>query len=183
MKKVIYCLGDSNTWGFDPRSPFGDPYDKAWPELLGEQTGAEIFKDGLNGRSLRDCVQSYDLLKRSLTRGDPDLLILLLGSNDILMEDLTDPAVVAGRMDALLKRIRADFRDLPLFLLSPPEIRIPGPYRDTVKALGGHYHSLSQQFSAGFLNLAELPLPLCYDGVHLTEDGHRLLAGILKQSL
>ncbi|HIT31090.1 MAG TPA: lipase, partial [Candidatus Scatomorpha stercoravium] len=42
MKAV--CFGDSNTWGYDPRSYFGGRYGEAdrWPEILAAATGWEV---------------------------------------------------------------------------------------------------------------------------------------------
>ena len=183
MEKCIYCLGDSNTYGYDPRSPFGDRYEAPWPELLGKALSCRIFRDGRNGRSIADVILGYDLLKDSLLRQQPELLILLLGSNDILMDGMTDPRNVSSRMEALLKKLRRDFTGLPILLLSPPPIRIPGPWMDTVTSLSFFYESLSQRYDTEFLNLMSLSLPLSYDGVHLTEDGHGQLAGILSKLL
>ena len=36
--KVI-CYGDSNAYGYDPRSYFGSRYEEPWPELLARETG------------------------------------------------------------------------------------------------------------------------------------------------
>ena len=179
MEKCIYCLGDSNTYGYDPRSPFGDRYDLPWPEALGTALGCRVFNDGMNGRSIADVIFRYDLLKDSLLRQRPDFLIILLGSNDILMDDRSDAAAIGNRMDCLLEKLRKDFESLPIMLLSPPSIRIPGPYMDTVSGLSGFYQALSQKYSAEFLSLINLSLPLSHDGVHLTEAGHQQLADIL----
>ena len=180
MEKCIYCLGDSNTYGYDPRSPFGDRYEAPWPELLGKALFCRIFCDGLNGRSTADVILGYDLLKDRLLRQQPDLLILLLGSNDILMDGLTDPAAISSRMEELLKKIRSECAGLPILLLSPPPIRIPGPWMDTIISLSRFYENLAQKYHTDFLNLLNLSLPLSYDGVHLTEEGHRQLAEILS---
>lgn len=179
MDKCVYCLGDSNTYGYDPRSPFGDRYDAPWPELLGEMLCCRIFNDGINGRSIADVIFRYDLLRDSLLRQKPDLLILFLGSNDILMDGMTDAAAIQNRMERLLVKLRADFKNLPVFLLSPPAIRIPGPFMDTVSGLSDFYQVLSQKYGTDFLSLTKLSLPLSHDGVHLTEDGHKQLAELV----
>ena len=179
MKKCIYCLGDSNTYGFDPRSPFGDRYDWPWPEAMGKALDCRVFNDGVNGRSIGHVIFRYDLLRDSLLRQQPDLLIILLGSNDILMDDITDASAIGARMDCLLACLRKDFEALPILLLSPPSIRIPGPFMDTVSGLSEFYQTLSLQYGTEFLRLHTLPLSLAHDGVHLTEDAHRQLAEIL----
>ena len=42
MERRIFCFGDSNTYGYDPREPLGGRYpaDARWPELLSAATGA-----------------------------------------------------------------------------------------------------------------------------------------------
>lgn len=34
---TLLCMGDSNTWGYDPHSPFEEPYPLRWT-ALGMQT-------------------------------------------------------------------------------------------------------------------------------------------------
>ena len=178
MEKCIYCLGDSNTYGFDPRSPFGDRYDLPWPEAVEKALGCRVFNDGVNGRSIADVIFQYDLLRDSLLRQHPDLLMILLGSNDILMDGMTDVSALGNRMDCLLAKLRKDFESLSILLLSPPSIRIPGPFMDTVSGLSDFYQVLSQKYGTDYLSLTKLSLPLSHDGVHLTEEGHRHLAEI-----
>ena len=56
---TIWCFGDSNTYGYDPRGFFGGRYDAPWPELLEEKTGFEVINDGRNGRMMP--VREYEL--------------------------------------------------------------------------------------------------------------------------
>jgi len=44
MKRIL-CFGDSNTYGYDPRSFFGDRYDaqNRWTDLLSVATGRAVF--------------------------------------------------------------------------------------------------------------------------------------------
>ena len=48
--KVI-CIGDSNTWGYDPRSYFGGRYEAncRWVDILAEKTGWVVINEGING--------------------------------------------------------------------------------------------------------------------------------------
>ena len=183
MKDCIYCLGDSNTFGFDPGSFLGEPYEKPWPKVLEALTGCPVYNDGINGRTLADVLCSYPLLKKQLQEKQPGRLILLLGSNDLLLGDFQTPQPVAEQMERLVKTLREDFKTLPILLLSPPDIRIPGPYRPLVKALGPCYQAVAERYQADFLNLSACDLPLSYDGVHFTEEGHRLLGHMLYTKL
>ena len=49
MKKIV-CFGDSNTYGYDARSFFGErlPENERWPEILGALSGWEIINEGVN---------------------------------------------------------------------------------------------------------------------------------------
>ena len=50
----ILCFGDSNTYGFDPRSCLGDRYpaEIRWPERLAAVSGWQGRNVGLNGREI-----------------------------------------------------------------------------------------------------------------------------------
>ena len=84
----ILCYGDSNTYGYDGTDVFGGrfPEDARWPELLGRMLGCDSVNLGLNGRRVprfqRTIEADLTLLKRS---GD-GLIIVMLGTNDLLAE-------------------------------------------------------------------------------------------------
>ena len=44
----IFCIGDSNTWGYDPRSYVGGRY-PGMCRWTGRLSGWEIVNDGING--------------------------------------------------------------------------------------------------------------------------------------
>ena len=48
----IICFGDSNTYGYDPRSYLGGRYnpDSRWVDILAEKTGWTVCNMGQNGR-------------------------------------------------------------------------------------------------------------------------------------
>ena len=51
---TVLCYGDSNTYGFDPRSWLGERYpaDVRWTGLLARKTGGTILEEGQNGREI-----------------------------------------------------------------------------------------------------------------------------------
>ena len=77
MKKAL-ILGDSNTWGYDPRGYF-QRYDLTYKDYLNDLVaGWMFFEDSLNGRLLRDVKdETYDL-------ASIDLFCIMLGSNDLM---------------------------------------------------------------------------------------------------
>ena len=105
---TVVCYGDSNTWGYDPRSFLGDRYDHPWPEYLGELTGWEMVNAGSCGR--RVPRQTVEL------PADADLVLVMLGTNDLLNGD--EPESVAHRMEAFLKTIGP----VHIALVAPPAL-------------------------------------------------------------
>ena len=107
--KVI-CFGDSNTYGFDPRSYLGGRYDKdsRWVDILAAKTGWTVCNQGENG-------QGVPVVPLSLP-ADTDLLLVMIGSNDLLQG--WRPEAVADRLDGFLTSL-----PLPrekLLLIAPP---------------------------------------------------------------
>lgn len=75
---TVICFGDSNTYGYDPRSYFGGRYgaDSRWVDILAAQTGWTISNMGQNGREIPSSAPTFP--------ADTDLLIVMLGINDLL---------------------------------------------------------------------------------------------------
>ena len=75
--KVI-CFGDSNTFGYDPRSYFGGRYDgdNRWVDILAVKTGWKVCNMGVNGREIPSSAPQFP--------ADTDLLIVMLGTIDLL---------------------------------------------------------------------------------------------------
>lgn len=73
----VLCFGDSNTYGYDPRSLLGGRYPKEsrWVDILAQKTGWEIINQGENGRCIPDAPCSFPM--------HTDLVILMLGTNDL----------------------------------------------------------------------------------------------------
>ena len=88
----LVCFGDSNTYGYDPRSFFGGRYpaECRWTDLLAERTGLEVVNLGQNGREIPPGAGSLSgLLRRD------DLLVVMLGDNDLLYP----PPIPNARLD------------------------------------------------------------------------------------
>ena len=64
MCRRLLCYGDSNTYGYDPRSYLGGRYPKTvrWTGLL-DAEGWKVINKGENGRSipkLRTCIHKAE---------------------------------------------------------------------------------------------------------------------------
>ena len=107
----IICFGDSNTYGYDPQGYFGGHYDAdcRWVDILATETGWDIYNMGQNGREIPSAVPAFS--------DDTDLLIVMLGTNDLLQG--RSPEQAAERLERFLVGISLD-RSKILLIAPPP---------------------------------------------------------------
>lgn len=175
--RTVVCFGDSNTFGFDPRSFFGSRYPASarWPDLLAEHSGWEVHCDGMNGR----CIPRREV---TLIR-NMDLLLVMLGTNDLLQG--TAPGTAAERMGRFLQSVQVS-PDAIVLIAPPPMVLgewVTPELIESSRALADHYCALSRRLGVRFLDAGRWNIPMCFDGVHFTEEGHRLFAQNLWQEL
>lgn len=175
--KVI-CFGDSNTYGYDPRSYLGDRYapDSRWVDLLAEQTGWDMSNQGANGREIPGKPVPFPM--------DTDLLIVMLGTNDLLQG--RSPETVTEDMERFLTGVELDRNKI--LLIAPPPMALGAwvPDRGLVHAsiaLAGQYQALAKRLGIRFADAGSWGVALTYDGVHFSERGHRAFAVGLLQTL
>ena len=111
-----------------------------------------------------------------------DLILVMLGTNDLLNGD--DPHSIEERMERFLS---APDR-CKTVLIAPPHLCRGEwvPDDDMIlrpKLLAGAYQAVAEQLGIRFLDAGEWSFPLCYDGVHFTEEGHRMFAAHIARSL
>lgn len=172
----ILCFGDSNTYGYDPRSYFGDRYPaKArWVDLLAVKGGWEIINCGENGREIPRSFYETDQL---LARHQPDVFAVMLGTNDLLQGASVPEARL--RMEAFLKNLLPKCKSI--LLIAPPPMK-PGawvPSEELVTAsaeLAQAYRSLARELEIAFADAGKWNVELTFDGVHFSEAGHRTFA-------
>ena len=167
----ILCFGDSNTWGYDPRSWLGDRYASPWPEHLAHLTGWAVHNQGQNGREI----------PREMTPCTCDLMIVMLGTNDLLQGH--SPQQVSLRMETFLKTVQ-----MPVLFLSPPPMASGEWVQEPSLIENSHqltreYAALANQLHICFCDTEQWRIPLCFDGVHFTESGHKSFAEHLVQYL
>lgn len=166
--KVI-CYGDSNTFGYDPRGYFGGQYGNPWPEILAAKTGWNVVNEGMNGREIPKTPVSFP--------ADTDLLIIMLGTNDLLQFWI--PEAACEKMERFLESLTLD-RD-KILLIAPPPMKFGEwvPDQELIDdsiALAKHCKALAVRLGIRFADAGEWNIPLTYDGVHMTEEGHRAFA-------
>lgn len=164
---TICCYGDSNTFGYDPRGFLGDRYDAPWPEVLAELTGWDVRNRGSCGRRIP--------IRETALPKNADRVIVMLGTNDLLNGD--NPSEIARKMERFLSTLEVE----NVILIAPPHLSRgewvtgDGLIRRS-EALAEEYRAVALRMAIPFLDAGEWNVPLCYDGVHFTEIGHRIFA-------
>ena len=170
----LVCFGDSNTYGYDPRSFLGGRYPEKqiWTYLLAELSGLEVVNLGQNGREIPAEAGSLSGLLRQ-----DDLLIVMLGSNDLLCHFHFTAGDVSARMEGFL-------RTLPpcrVLLAAPPPMK-RGAWvteerllRESA-ALADAYKALALRLRIGFADAGQWGVELAFDGIHFSQAGHLAFA-------
>jgi len=210
--KTILCFGDSNTWGFDPASisapfPRRHPHDVRWTGVLARELGADwrVIEEGQNGRTtvhddplniarngktyLHACLESHKPL---------DIVVLMLGTNDLKSTFNLPPGEIANGAAVLAKMILASDsgpgnKPPRLLLVCPPQIgdlshlpdldtKIPnGIARST--QFPRYYEALATTLGCAYLNSQEIVETSRTDGIHLDASEHAKLGPIIAQKI
>ena len=214
MKKHIVCLGDSNTHGY-----CADPKDTAdggirfnenerWTRRLQTLLGEEylVVEEGLSGRTtcfddpiheglsalnyITPCLKSHEFV---------DLLIIMLGTNDVKERFAASAACVAIGMGRLVKKAMATecwgSSKPNILVIAPPHIgegmlqSEVGPTMgqgcaEKSRELAKYYQQQSELIGFHFLDAQELGCEFNQvDYMHLTNKGHATLAKILAEKI
>ncbi len=146
--RSVLCYGDSNTWGSDPADADRRfPWEIRWPGVLQRELGREfhVVEEGLGSRTtviddpwllhrsglayLAPCLESHAPL---------DLVIIMLGTNDISYSWVTAAAAAegAGAVAHLVRRSEAgpDGGTPEVLLVCPPPV---GPITESAELYAG----------------------------------------------
>ncbi len=210
----ILCYGDSNTYGYDPRTGLRYPEDVRWTGLLQQMLRGEyrLIEEGCNGRTTaftprdEEWKDGRSYLKACLNSHKPlDLVILMLGSNDLKREFQASPEDIARGIREMLDTIRTFMPEKQgycpdVLLIAPPRVE-PGITQsafsdrfdvDAVsrsEALASLYKEEAARFAkagqarALFLNAAEHITASPVDSLHLDPSAHQTLAAEIHKSI
>ena len=178
MKRIL-CFGDSNTYGFDGRSYIGSRYPETvrWTAVLKER-GWDIVNEGVSGREIpaldSDIAQAVQTVEEA---GPLDLMVIMLGGNDLLQYPGFTAQDVADRMEHFLEHLHERLPDLPVLLLPPVPMQRGawvGEERLLVESahLCDRYQHLSERLGVFFADTSSWNVKLAFDGVHFSEAGH-----------
>ena len=186
MKRIL-CFGDSNTWGYDSRSWFGDQYpsDIRWTGRL-KQNGYEAENFGQNGMCVPEGASLDWVLDLAETNLPKDAVTVMLGSNDLLRMDGAE--AIGARMQNLIRGLSEYMPSERILLIAPPVLK-PGTWVSDPKAIleSGHlaevYRGIAEQEQTAFADASAWESEVLSDGVHFSPAGHARFAAKLAEIL
>ena len=201
MKKHILCLGDSNTHGYcaDPAdcADHGIRFneDERWTCRLQTALGSEylVTEEGLSGRttvfvdpiheSMDALSVAYALLK---SHEVIDLLIIMLGTNDVKERFNANAACIGAGMERLILKAKSvdcwGTKAPNILVVAPP--RIGDGFHDAVmgegcveksKGVAEQFRIVAERQGVHSLDAADCAFNQV-DFMHLTRHGHAQLA-------
>lgn len=197
--KYILCYGDSNTWGCTPEVFERYDFNVRWPGVMQNLLGNKyhIYENALNGRTtvFEDYIEEGRCGKIGLpvvleANAPLDLVIIMLGTNDVKLRFKMDAWDIGWGIDLLIQYVKKAGcgRDggIPKILIASPVIlgtcwaqTILGTVFDNScteksKELANIYSTICQRNECDFLD-ASLYASVSKDCVHLEPEEHKKL--------
>jgi lysophospholipase L1-like esterase len=195
--KTILCYGDSNTWGYNPETKDRFSIDIRWPGKLRNILGPDYFiiEEGLNGRTTvwDDPIEGDKNGKKYLapcleTHKPIDLVIIMLGTNDLKKGFSLTPFDIAQGMGVLVKMIQTSMsgsnQTAPevLVLIPPPlgkltefaQMFLDGEEKS--KELAIEYKKVIKEYKCHYIETSKIIASSDIDGLHFNKENHHKLA-------
>ncbi len=203
---TILCYGDSNTWGYDPAGGERLPRETRWPGILRRLVPeCEVIEEGLSGRTtilddpFEEGRNGLAYLGPCLASHAPiDLVVLMLGTNDVKTIFPLDAAGIAAGADRLINVVRRSRtgpgqRAPEVLLVAPPPVTDPAPLQrvwgfsaasvERAGELARFYQAAAARQGCGFLDAATVASVSPADGVHLDEKAHQALGAAVAEKV
>lgn len=155
------------------------PQELRWTGKV-HNAGFEVANCGQNGLDIATCVESPEAVSGLISSLQPiDKMIVMLGTNDILGGVSAERT--AQRMGKLLTLVLQDIEAKKLLLIAPVALLTTSWVPDKqlaeeTKKLGALYCALAERMGISFADAEKWQLPLAFDGVHLSINGHARFA-------
>jgi lysophospholipase L1-like esterase len=207
MRHVL-CYGDSNTWGCIPLEGSEESRrlapDDRWPGVLRQELGAGywVVEAGLNGRTTvwDDGLEPYrngrELLLPTLLSHQPlDLVIIMLGTNDLKRRFGVSPAEIAEGAGMLADVVRTSAcgpaGGAPhVLLICPPPLGRLERFADEFEGaqqksrrLAGQFQAVAEMRSCRFLDAGAHISSSDTDGIHLDRQAHATLGHVVATAV
>ncbi len=202
--KNILCFGDSNTWGYIPGTAARYDENTRWTGVmqnaLGE--GYRVLEDGLNARTsvYEDPWSPWRLGKEALpialvAQKPLDLLVLMIGTNDLKFTDAYGAAKGAETLISLAQMVQDRKESSKVFpnglkiLLVSPILLDPCVANDEYGTLRNgaeeskkflkYYKHVAEAKGVEFFDAASVAQPSKVDGIHMMPEEHKALGEAL----
>jgi len=196
--KVILCFGDSNTYGRDPVTKERLDKKMRWPGVLQNTLGEQydVIEEGLNGRTTvwDDPVRggpkrngSLYLLPCLESHAPINLLVIMLGTNDLKARFAVTPYDIAESMGALVEIAQKSQCGLNgkgpgILIMAPPPLGKLTEWAETFqggveksKKLADYYKSVASANGCLFLDTSTVIQSSKLDGLHYDPEEHHKL--------
>ena len=201
--KTILAFGDSLTWGFRAGEWTRHAFEDRWPNVLAAGLGgkARVVEEGHNGRTtVFDDPTCFDnrngatALPILLASHQPlDLVIIMLGTNDIKYANRCTAFDAAMGMERLIKLVKNHdwVEDMPrpqILIMSPPALcktsdewfnELWGHAIDESKRFAKHYARVAEEQGVHFFDAGSVAKTDPTDGGHMTAAETRKLGEAL----
>lgn len=205
--KTILCYGDSNTYGLKSDLTGRYPRDVRWTGLLQKKLGEDyyVIEEGLGGRTtvwddpIEDHKNGKKYLLPCLDSHKPlDLVVIMLGTNDLKARFSVTPFDIGASMENLIRTILKsdagiDFQPPQILLVTPVPIHSVGRNEDLdqmipdmeerSKALDFYYRSIAERYHLAYMNPGNAVEINEMDGIHYTPEGHRQMADLMTAKI
>lgn len=200
----VLCFGDSNTWGYNPADGSRFPWEVRWTGRLQEalrEDGIRILEEGLCGRTtifedpLRLGRKGTGLFPVLLeTHGQPDVIVLMLGTNDCKTVFSASAEVIGKGVARLLEQAGQASPGSRVLVVSPiwlgervweegfdPEFSPESV--EVSKRLGAVYQRVAARYGAEFLRASDYVKCSQEDQEHMDAANHRIFAEVIADRI
>ncbi len=207
-ERTVLCYGDSNTHGTAPMETLLDRrrHGRAerWPGAMAAALGPgwHVIEEGLPGRTTvhSDPVEGewkngLAVLPAILESHRPiDLVILMLGTNDLKPRFPVPPVQIAGSVERLVRAILQSEcgpgGGAPgILLVAPAPVAETGSLADVFEGgprradLAGPYAAVAERHGLGFLDAGRIWTVSPVDGVHFDAAEHARLGRAMAEAV
>ena len=188
----ILCFGDSNTYGFIPTDFKRYDENTRWTGLLKKLTNYNVIEAGCNGRTCgfdnNGSKETGYLAIKNYDTKSFDLIILSIGINDLQTQfNATEKDLENG-----LKKVISNIENKNILILIPTEIHenilnswfsnlFDKKSIELSKKLPNIYEKIAKENNYDYIMLKDLITINSKDGLHYTENEHKIVAEYLAQ--
>lgn len=195
MKKIL-CYGDSNTFGFIPKTCGRYDKNKRWSGILSEllKSKYEILEEGMNNRT--GFFKNPEGLKQSggeylsiylQNHRDIDICILSLGTNDAQFFYNLDRKITELGLMNLINAIREVNSNTKIVIVPPVKITenilhsgfammFNSDSIERIREVFDVFKIIADKENCYYFDFNEIVSPSQEDGIHYSEEAHKIIA-------